>query len=99
MLEAGAAFVKTSTGFSSGGARLDDVRLMVKTVGGRCEVKAFGGVRDLASARAMLGAGATRLGTSNGVKIVSGRTRLRRLLNGLPAVQPAAFSSHARALV
>ena len=71
-LEAGAAFVKTSTGFSTGGATLDDVLLMVKTVDGRCEVKASGGVRDLESAKAMLAAGATRLGTSNGIKIVTG---------------------------
>lgn len=71
-LEAGAAFVKTSTGFSTGGATLDDVLLMVKTVAGRCEVKASGGVRDLESAKAMLAAGATRLGTSNGIKIVTG---------------------------
>ena len=71
-LEAGAAFVKTSTGFSTGGATLDDVLLMVKTVDGRCEVKASGGVRDLDSAKAMLAAGATRLGTSNGIKIVTG---------------------------
>lgn len=71
-LEAGAAFVKTSTGFSTGGATLDDVRLMVLTVEGRGEVKASGGVRDLDAAKAMLAAGATRLGTSNGIKIVSG---------------------------
>lgn len=71
-LEAGAAFVKTSTGFSTGGATLDDVRLMVLTVDGRCEVKASGGVRDLDAAKAMLAAGATRLGTSNGIKIVTG---------------------------
>ena len=71
-LDAGAAFVKTSTGFSTGGATLDDVLLMVKTVDGRCEVKASGGVRDLDSAKTMLAAGATRLGTSNGIKIVTG---------------------------
>lgn len=71
-LDAGAAFVKTSTGFSTGGATLDDVRLMVLAVDGRCEVKASGGVRDLDAAKAMLAAGATRLGTSNGIKIVTG---------------------------
>lgn len=71
-VDAGAAFVKTSTGFSTGGATLDDVRLMKETVGSRCEVKASGGIRDLAAARAMLDAGATRLGTSNGIAIVKG---------------------------
>lgn len=73
-LEAGAAFVKTSTGFNSGGATLEDVRLMVAAVNGRAKVKASGGVRDLASAKAMLDAGATRLGTSNGIAIVRGLT-------------------------
>lgn len=71
-IEAGAAFVKTSTGFSSGGATLDDVRLMKTTVGNRCEVKASGGIRDFSAAKAMIDAGATRLGTSNGVAILRG---------------------------
>ncbi|MFZ4599730.1 MAG: deoxyribose-phosphate aldolase [Terrimicrobiaceae bacterium] len=71
-VEAGAAFVKTSTGFSSGGATVEDVKLMAAAVAGRCEVKASGGIRDLESAKIMLAAGATRLGTSNGVKIVTG---------------------------
>lgn len=69
-MEAGAAFVKTSTGFSSGGATLEDIRLMKRTVGDRCEVKASGGIRDFAAAQAMISAGATRLGTSNGVAIL-----------------------------
>ena len=70
--EAGAAFVKTSTGFSAGGATVEDVRLMAAAVDGRCLVKASGGIRDAASARAMLEAGASRLGTSNGIAIVRG---------------------------
>lgn len=68
-MEAGAEFVKTSTGFSTGGATVEDVRLMKSVVGDKLEVKASGGVRDVASANAMIEAGATRLGTSSGVKI------------------------------
>lgn len=71
-VDAGAAFVKTSTGFSTGGATLPDVRLLAEAVGTRCRVKASGGIRDAATARAMLEAGASRLGTSNGVAIVQG---------------------------
>lgn len=66
---AGADFVKTSTGFSTGGATPADVRLMRQTVGPVMGVKASGGVRDYASAMEMINAGATRLGTSNGVSI------------------------------
>lgn len=72
ILESGAHFVKTSTGFSSGGATLDDVKLLRETVGPKFGVKASGGVRDYAAAVAMIEAGATRLGTSNGVAIVQG---------------------------
>mgnify|MGYP000922113489 CR=1 FL=1 len=71
--EAGADFVKTSTGFSSGGAVVEDVRLMRETVGAEMGVKASGGVRSRADAEAMVAAGATRLGTSSGVKIVAGQ--------------------------
>ena len=67
---AGADFVKTSTGFSSGGATLDDVALMRRTVGPAMGVKASGGVRDNAGAKAMLEAGATRLGASASIAIV-----------------------------
>jgi deoxyribose-phosphate aldolase len=67
--QAGADFVKTSTGFSTGGATVADVRLMRAAVGPQMGVKASGGVRDLQSAREMVAAGATRLGTSSGVKI------------------------------
>ncbi len=69
---AGADFVKTSTGLSTGGATVADVRLMRETVGPRLGVKAAGGIRSLADAEAMLDAGATRLGTSAGVAIMKG---------------------------
>lgn len=68
--KAGADFVKTSTGFAGGGATVEDVRLMRKTIGPGMGLKASGGIRDAAAARAMIEAGATRLGTSSGVKIV-----------------------------
>ena len=68
----GVAFVKTSTGFGSGGATLADVRLMRESVGEAVGVKASGGVRDRETALAMIEAGATRLGTSSGVAIVTG---------------------------
>ena len=63
-------FVKTSTGFAKGGATVEDVRLMRKTVGPDMGVKAAGGIRDRATALAMIEAGATRLGCSAGVEIV-----------------------------
>lgn len=66
---AGADFVKTSTGFSKGGATVDDVRLMRRTVGSALGVKASGGVKGIDDARAMFEAGATRIGASVGVKI------------------------------
>jgi len=67
---AGADFVKTSTGFSTGGATVNDVTLMRKTVGQNLGVKASGGVKDMATARAMIAAGATRIGTSSGIQLV-----------------------------
>lgn len=70
--QAGAHFVKTSTGFGPGGATVDDVKLMRAAVSPNVQVKASGGVRDFAAAAAMIEAGATRLGTSSGVTIVSG---------------------------
>ncbi len=66
-----ADFVKTSTGFSTGGATLEDVELMRRVVGPQMGVKAAGGIRSLADAYAMLHAGATRLGTSAGLKLVA----------------------------
>ncbi len=70
--EAGADFVKTSTGFSGGGATVEDIRLMRRVVGPEMGVKASGGVRDFEDARSMVEAGATRIGASAGVKIVQG---------------------------
>ena len=67
---AGADFVKTSTGFSSGGATVEDVRLMRKTVGNGLGVKAAGGIKTYKMAKAMIEAGANRLGCSNSVAIV-----------------------------
>lgn len=72
IVEGGAQFVKSSTGFSSAGATLDDVKLLRETVGPKFGVKAAGGIRDFATAMTMIEAGATRLGTSNGVAIVKG---------------------------
>lgn len=71
-LHAGAQFVKTSTGFSGGGATLEDVTLMKSIVQNKGQVKASGGVRDFETAVKMIQAGATRIGTSSGVAIVSG---------------------------
>jgi deoxyribose-phosphate aldolase len=68
---AGADFIKTSTGFSTGGATIDDVRLLRQNVGPNVAVKASGGIRDVATAIAMIEAGAARLGTSSGVAIVT----------------------------
>lgn len=65
----GLDFVKTSTGFASGGARAEDVRLMRRVVGDGMGVKAAGGIRDLATAQAMIAAGANRIGASAGVAI------------------------------
>lgn len=69
---AGADFVKTSTGFSKSGATVEDVALMRKTVGNACKVKAAGGIRDFKTAKAMVEAGADRLGCSAGIAIVQG---------------------------
>lgn len=68
---AAADFIKTSTGFSTGGATLEDVRLLRQHVAPSVHVKASGGIRDTQTAIAMLNAGATRLGTSSGVGIVT----------------------------
>lgn len=69
--KAGATFVKTSTGFSTGGATAHDVALMKKTVGDACEVKASGGVRNSNDMMAVIDAGATRIGTSSGVQLMN----------------------------
>ncbi|PFO85950.1 deoxyribose-phosphate aldolase [Bacillus cereus] len=73
-VKAGVDFVKTSTGFSTGGATVEDVALMRKTVGPKIGVKASGGVRNGQDMDAMVEAGATRIGTSAGVALVSGKT-------------------------
>jgi deoxyribose-phosphate aldolase len=70
--KAGADYVKTSTGFSSSGATVEDVRLMKQTVGDGTKVKASGGVSDLQSSYEMLKAGASRIGTSRGISIIMG---------------------------
>ncbi len=71
-IDAGAAFVKTSTGFARGGATVQDVRLMRETVGNRAGVKASGGIRTRKDALDMIEAGASRIGTSSGIAIVDG---------------------------
>jgi deoxyribose-phosphate aldolase len=70
--DAGADFVKTSTGFSKGGATVHDIALMRKTVGAAIGVKASGGIRTREQALAMIAAGATRIGTSSSILIAAG---------------------------
>jgi len=72
-VDSGAKFVKTSTGFGKAGATIEDVQLMREAVGPDFGVKASGGIRDRATAEAMIAAGATRLGTSASVAIVTGQ--------------------------
>ena len=86
-LAAGADFIKTSTGFSSGGATVDDITLMRSVAGTRAGVKASGGIRSLADTSAMLHAGATRIGSSASVKIVAE-------LTGQASAAAAAGSRH-----
>jgi deoxyribose-phosphate aldolase len=69
-MDAGAAYVKTSTGYGRTGASLEDVALMRQTVGDRMGIKAAGGIRSFATAQALIEAGATRLGTSAGARIL-----------------------------
>lgn len=71
-VEAGADFVKTSTGFGTGGATYEDAKLMLDTVAGKARVKASGGVKDAETAKKYVEMGVMRLGTSNGIKIISG---------------------------
>jgi deoxyribose-phosphate aldolase len=71
--QVGAHFVKTSTGFAESGARVEDVALMRRTVGPKMGVKAAGGIRDFETAKAMIDAGATRVGVSASVAIVTGQ--------------------------
>ena len=72
VVDSGAHFVKTSTGFSTAGATMADVKLLRETVGEKFGVKASGGIRDVQTALAMIEAGATRLGTSSGLAILKG---------------------------
>ncbi len=69
-VEAGAAFVKTSTGFSTGGATIDDIKLMRRTVGNRAQIKASGGIRTREDAEALISAGADRIGAGNGMLLL-----------------------------
>jgi deoxyribose-phosphate aldolase len=78
--EAGADYVKTSTGFSGGGATVEDIRLMRSVVGADMGVKASGGVKDYEDARDMMQAGATRIGASAGIKIVQGEQEVASML-------------------
>jgi len=73
-VEAGFDFVKTCTGFNGGGATVEDIRLMRETIGSQTLIKASGGIKDLATVRAMLAAGADVIGTSSGVNIVAEET-------------------------
>jgi deoxyribose-phosphate aldolase len=82
---AGADFVKTSTGFASGGATAADVALMRRVVGAEMGVKAAGGVRDLEGLQAMVAAGATRVGASAGVKIVQESKGQKPVSSGAPS--------------
>ena len=69
--KAGADYVKTSTGFGTGGATIDDVKLMIEEVGDRLKVKASGGIKDRKTALEYINLGVSRIGTSNGIAIVS----------------------------
>ena len=71
-MKTGAHFVKTSTGFSSGGATIQDIKLLKSIVRDQVLIKASGGIKNYETALAMLEAGANRIGTSSGVEIVSG---------------------------
>ena len=66
---AGADFIKTSTGFSTGGATFDDIALFARCVKGRCKIKAAGGIRSVADMEKFIELGADRLGTSSAIKI------------------------------
>ena len=87
--EAGADFVKTSTGFSGGGATIADVALMRRVVGPEMGVKASGGVHDYNEARSLVEAGATRIGASAGVKIVAGEKEMATMHVNTAVAEPA----------
>jgi deoxyribose-phosphate aldolase len=89
--EAGADFVKTSTGFAGGGATAQDVALMRKVVGPEMGVKASGGVRTFEDAENMIKAGATRIGASAGVKIIQGPSQQEPVKNGAGSSSPKSY--------
>ena len=70
--KANADFVKTSTGFGDSGAKVEDIKIMDAEIGGKLGIKASGGIKNFQQAKSMIEAGATRIGASSGVKIVSG---------------------------
>jgi deoxyribose-phosphate aldolase len=72
VMDSGADFIKTSTGFAASGADINDIILFKKTGGDRLKIKASGGIKDAESAKAFIKAGASRIGTSSGVSIVNG---------------------------
>lgn len=78
VLSSGADFVKTSTGFGSAGAKIEDVKLLKEVVGDKIKVKASGGIRDYQTVIKMIEAGAKRIGTSSGVKIIEERKRFEK---------------------
>lgn len=90
--EAGADYVKTSTGFSGGGATVHDIELMRRTVGPTLGVKASGGIHTLEEAEAMVAAGATRIGASAGVKILQAATEPEKAASSSASPAPAAKS-------
>lgn len=90
---AGVDFLKTSTGFSTGGATVGDVSLLRGVAGGRCGIKAAGGIRTLDAVRDMLEAGASRIGTSSGVTIVESFMDQQSTMQGYLA-ERGASSSH-----
>ena len=73
VLSAGADFVKTSTGFGTAGATLEDVELLKSVTQNKIQIKASGGIRDFETAQKFIKAGVTRIGTSNGIQIVTGQ--------------------------
>ena len=89
--EAGADFVKTSTGFSGGGATVHDIGLMRRVVGPEMGVKASGGVRTYEDAESMVKAGATRIGASAGVKIIAGPTQASEKPKAVEAVAEKSY--------
>ena len=88
VLKAQADFVKTSTGFGTGGATFDDIKLMENVIGDNAEIKASGGIRDFKTATKYIELGATRLGTSSGVKIMEGQeSEIEEIAEGAEEVE------------